>query len=499
MRGVIFLKHKLTAIILLFVMFLTVVSCSDNTSAEETSDNASQVAETSDSLYTTDLPACDFNGYVFRMVSCTYPNGFSIVTLADSEKQTGDLINDAIYTRNTIIEEDYNIVFEATYADQFFDMTDQFRKSVTSSSDDFDLNMLICRDAFTLAQQDMIVTVDRLPYVDITQPWYVHTINDELSIAGKLFFAYSDDAINLFEWTNLVLFNKKMAQDFNISNLYGMVRDGTWTVDALFLTARSVIADLNGDNVCNDNDRLGIISEYDFYYPAFWIGAGLKTVQKDSDDIPYLAVEDNDSFYTMLTELCSVTEEKGMFFDMFSDKTVTLNKGTGDEQRIAGHTLFANGVSLLHITNVGTLQSMRAMDDDFGILPMPKYTVEQESYHSRTIDGWLYCVPVTNTDLERTSIIMEAMAVGAKNYMVPAYYETALKEKYTRDPDSEEMFDLIYNTRAFDMGDVYWMDAIRNTYVGVLTAGKTDFVSATQKKLASMNKVINDAIEAIKK
>jgi hypothetical protein len=50
------------------------------------------------------------------------------------------------------------------------------------------------------------------------------------------------------------------------------------------------------------------------------------------------------------------------------------------------------------------------------------------------------------------------------------------------------MFNLIYNTHAFDMGDVYWMDAIRNTYVSVLTAGKTDFASATQKKLVSINK-----------
>ena len=487
---------KLAVAVLLLALFLPTASCTESVS-EEKPDSTSQVIETTDSLYTADLPVINYDGYVFRMLSCAYPNGFSIVTLADAEEQTGDIIHDAIYTRNVKIEDEYNIVFEATYANQYYEMTEQFRKSVTSAADDYDLNMLICRDAFLLAQQDMMVTVDSLPYVDISQPWYVHTINDELSIGGKLFFAYSDDAINLFEWTNLVLFNKKMAQDFNISDMYAMVQNSTWTINALFTAARSVIADLNGDNAYDDNDRLGIISEFDFYYPAFWIGAGLKTVQKDSDDIPHLAVENNDSFYTMLTELCNTTEENGMFFDMFNDKTVTLNKGSGDEQRIAGHTLFANGVSLFHITNVGVLQNLRAMDDDFGILPMPKYTEQQENYHSRTIDGWLYCVPVTNTDLERTSIIMEAMAVGAKNYLVPAYYKTALKEKYTRDPNSEEMFDLIYNTRAFDMGDVYWMDAIRNTYVSVLSAGKTDFASATQKKLASMNKVIDDAISSI--
>lgn len=493
------LLTRLTLFILLFALLLTAAACGENAAPEATPKSTEAVSETGSSLYAAELPAADYGGYVFRLLSCAYPNGFSIVTLADAEEQTGDLINDAVYTRNVKIEDEYNIVFEASYADQFFNMTEQFRKSVAASSDDYDLNMLICRDAFSLAQQDMMVTVDRLPYVDITQPWYVHTINSELSIAGKLFFAYSDDAINLFEWTNLVLFNKKTAQDFNLGDFYGMVRSGTWTADALFSAARAVIADLDGDGKYNDNDRLGIISECDFYYPAFWIGAGLRSVRKDADDIPYLAVEESDEFYSVLTDLVGATEEEGMFFNMFYDKPVTLNKGTGDEQRIAGHTLFSNGVSLFHVTNVGTLQNLRAMEDDFGILPMPKKTEEQESYHSRTIDGWLYCVPVTNADLERTSLIMEAMAVGAKNYLVPAYYEQALREKYTRDPDSGEMFDLIYNTRTFDMGDVYWMDPIRNAYVDVLRAGKTDFTSATQKKLKAMNKVIDDAVEAITK
>ncbi len=489
---------KLTSFILLLALLLSSASCGEKAAEEETAQStAAAVTEAEESVYAADLPDADYGGYVFRLLSCAYPNGFSIVTLADAEEQTGDLISDAVYTRNVKIEDEYNIVFRADYAEQFFNMTEQFRKSVAASSDDYDLNMLICRDAFSLAQQDMMVTVDRLPYVDVTQPWYVHTINDEISIAGKLFFAYSDDAINLFEWTNLVLYNKKTAQDFNLGDFYGEVRDGTWTADVLFSAARSVIADLNGDNVLNDADRLGIISESDFYYPAFWVGAGLKTVQKDADDIPHLAVEDSDTFYAMLTGLSEATEQEGMFFDMFSDKTATLNKGTGDEQRIAGHTLFSNGVSLFHITNVGTLQNLRAMEDDFGILPVPKRTEAQESYHSRTIDGWLYCVPVTNADLGRTGLVMEAMAAGAKNYLVPAYYETALREKYTRDPDSAEMFDLIYNTRAFDMGDVYWMDPIRNTYVDVLRAGKTDFASATQKKLAAMTKVIDDAIEAV--
>ena len=496
------MKRIRILIIFSFIIILSFASCSPKEETIETTETYESTAAietvTEQTKYEVSyLPDVSYDGYVFRVLSCAYPNGFSIMTLADAEEQSGEIINDAIYLRNLEIEQEYGITFKADYANEFFNMTQQLKKSVLGGSDDYDLNMLICRDAFSVAQEGMIVPVEDMPYADISQPWYVQTINEALTIGNKLYFAYSDDAINLFEWTNLVLFNKSYADSYSLGDLYELVRSGKWTIEKFFACAKSVVTDLDGDGKYNDLDLLGIISQNDFYYPSFWVSSDLDTVQKDKDDIPFLAVDGNEKFFKLLTDIVNYTTEDGIFFDTFSHTPVSINKGTGDEQRVAGHVLFANGVSLFEVTNVGALQSMREMDNDFGILPIPKYDEAQQNYRSRTIDGWLYCVPMTNSDLERTSVIMEAMAVGAKNIIVPAYYEVALKEKYTRDLDSKEMFELIYNTRAFDMGDVYWMDAIRNVYVPEMIRGNTEFVSITEKRLGSMNKVIADAIEAL--
>lgn len=102
------------------------------------------------------------------------------------------------------------------------------------------------------------------------------------------------------------------------------------------------------------------------------------------------------------------------------------------------------------------------MTDDFGIVPNPKLNEEQDGYHSRVIDGWLYVVPNTNTRLDMTSVILEALAIESRNYVFDAYYEQSLKNRYTNDPNAKEMLDLISSTRTIDLGDTVWQADIRN-------------------------------------
>ena len=64
-------------------------------------------------------------------------------------------------------------------------------------------------------------------------------------------------------------------------------------------------------------------------------------------------------------------------------------------------------------------------------------------------------VPLTVSDVERTSIILEALNAETYKTVVPAYYEIALKVKYARDNESVEMMDMIMESRIFDFGYVY--------------------------------------------
>jgi hypothetical protein len=89
------------------------------------------------------------------------------------------------------------------------------------------------------------------------------------------------------------------------------------------------------------------------------------------------------------------------------------------------------------------------------------------------------------------------MACEARNKIIPAYYESALKNKYSRDPDTAEMLDLVFDTRVYDLGDTIWYDPIRIDYTNVFAKGENTFASATEKNADKYNKIIEKSINAI--
>ena len=184
-----------------------------------------------------------------------------------------------------------------------------------------------------------------------------------------------------------------------------------------------------------------------------------------------------------------------IYFDTFVDKVATYQNQGGDTLRRVSSRQFEDDLGLFYVTFLGTIPTLRAMETDFGILPFPKYDETQEKYYSRVIDGFIRCVPNFTADLERTSIIMEALAVESKNITIPAYFEIALRTKHTRDDESQDMLDIIHANRTMDLGDTFYMVPVRVIYTNELTAKKNNFASAVEKNTNAVKKVLDKANE----
>ncbi len=468
-------------------VLLMLSSCAADAEPTETSAITESVSDESgeDEYYHADyLPERDYDGYVFRVV--TVPEWPTDIT-----EENGDVVNDAYYERNRIIEERYNIEFEESQVPNYTDLTDTFRKSALAVSDDFDLCRLIMRDAFSLAVEGYVAPVSALPYVDPTQDWYVKHVNDELLIDGVLPFAYSDECIQIFEGAICVFFNKNMIADFGLVSPYELVEDGSWTMEKYFEYASSVIADLNNDGQYDIfNDRAGIIDELDYVVPNFWVGAGVKTVEK-VDGIPYF-ISGNEKLYDILEYLSDMLKVDGIIFRDFDAF------GTAESSRPQARRYFATDASLFTMAGFGVSKELRDMQSDFGIVPIPKYDEAQDRYYTRIDDGWLNVPLACATDLERTSIIMEALAVESKNLVIPAIYEDSIKNKCIRDEESLEMLELIMENRVIDLGDTVWYDAVRQVYMGCFYSGSDAFVSAEASNLTKIENTIAEMTEMLK-
>jgi hypothetical protein len=100
--------------------------------------------------------------------------------------------------------------------------------------------------------------------------------------------------------------------------------------------------------------------------------------------------------------------------------------------------------------------TFNSMEDDYGILPCPKYDESQADYKTVAHDMYsLFCVPITCTRTELAGAAAEAMAAESYRTVTPTYFETALKVKYARDEETSQMLDIALNGVTFNFGVVY--------------------------------------------
>lgn len=322
-------------------------------------------------------------------------------------------------------------------------------------------------------------------------------MNEQFSIAGVKVFAYSDECINLFEQTMCILYNKSIVNNSqNLVDPYDLVKAGTWTVDKFLEQARLGTQDIDGYEPINDNDIIGIVGTQDFLYPTFWIGAGLNSVKKNDDGVPSFKTATDEKFITLMDKILEYVKMDGVFFDLWVDTPAVYQyPDPGESARM----IFENDHALYTITVVSDIMQHNKMKSDFGIAPAPKLDETQESYKSRVIDGWLKVVPNTNKDLFTTSLIMEALAVESKNYVYGPYYKQALQGRYTRDDEgkSNEMLDLIFNTRTQDLGDTAWKSSVSTIFMSCFARKSATFASDAARYEDEINYNIKKEVKKI--
>jgi hypothetical protein len=484
-------KKMKKIISLLLCSFLTIsvlVSCNNEEllNNESTDTGTDTDAETDDGLYHDAVPELDFDGYDFRVLIGTYdrPNQDLF-----PEEETGDVLNDTIYARNNNIEDRFNIGFTKTEI-SLFDLLETLRTNVAAGDGAYDYYMQIDRDAFTATSEHLLYPISDLPYVDLTQPYWTQLINQQLTVGNKLYWGVSDEMLSCFEATTLVYFNKKQALDLQLDDFYTLVRDGDWTYDKFFVSAKTAVKDNNGDDKMTVDDNWGILSENDYFYCNMWSGAGILLIEKDSDDIPYFALAENENFTDLVDKYLDTVKGKN------NDGTagVDLNWAKEGSTRI---NAFKSGSSLFSVGVIQEMSQLRDMPDDFGTLPFPKYSEDQEQYYTMVISAFPFVIPITTQHPEIVGAVMEAMACESRNTVIPAYYESSLKVKYSRDTDTAEMLDLIFNTRWYDLANVIDVYKIRATYTGLFLDGSSNIVSTTAKMQKQFDKQIQKAVEGI--
>ena len=361
------------------------------------------------------------------------------------ESQTGDIVDDAVFKKDRMLEEYLGINIELVHESGLWKDRSAFNQKITAahSSGDttYDLinNTLVC--TMPLAQQGMFINVDDLPYTNFDQPWYIRNMLENYGINGKFYGILSDHTLSLYKNMSVVFFNSTIweAEKQDV-NLYDLVRSGDWTLDKFMELTQDMSRDLNGDSAIDmDNDRYAYLSEG--VPNGTWIlGLDIKILDWNKDGM-YI--------YHGMTERIDDAHSRLVSFYNSVPGIDALDTSASTEHIPMKN--FAEGRVAMMTNFIYATENIRNMDDDYGIIPIPKYDKAQENYITAvgTSTSTLF-VPQTQMDLDLVSKFIECAAYFSYTEVSPVYYETALKTKYVDDPNIAEMLDMVRESATID-------------------------------------------------
>ena len=408
----------------------------DSTVTEpDNSDNTADNNTETEIDYTSDLSTERYDGYNYRML--VRKGKINDQYLEDDSE---DLVESATYKRNKEVEDRYGITITVSESNDSNYETDALN-SILAGDDAYDLIFAHSRAAFVYAIQGAAMNFNDISTIHLDKPWWTQDITESCNINGKLYVLDGDISTSGLGATMCLFFNKRIFDELGYDYPYEMVKDGDWTFDEFAYLAKKGGADLNGDGVMDPEvDQYGFRAEQ-WEAPMNILYTGGQKIY-DKDD------EGNLQLTLYSTKTVEIYDE---FFSLMNNASCILfSTATGYK----GSDMFSEGRAMFTDTELRHAQTLRNMDDDFGILPYPKFD-EADNYATATNGGsHLLVIPITVSDVERTGAITEALcAIGSRD-VIPAFYEKSLKTKYARDEESEDMIDIIRSSRIYDIGYV---------------------------------------------
>jgi len=485
------INKKQTLAVLLLAAALLGTSCGGGTTTTaETTGGETEAQTAAETLSPLDqtvagLPEKDYGGYEFTIMDRNSEHTPWHTYDVFAEGENGDAINDAVFQRNRILEELYNIKIkeEGVYVP-----VDNMQKLIIAGDDTIDVFTDGLNALTKLTTGNMLYDYNDISEIQFDQPWWDQQIRTEMSIAGKCFFATGDISIMDNEGTWCILFNKKMIEDYDLDDPYALVKGGTWTIDKMYEMAKAVAADVDGDGKMTGADQFGFLTEvYNVY--ALWVGGDNMIIEKDANDLPVSSMynERSATVYDKVLEMQFDTNVSAVagssVFPAYSDMNVCFTEGRG---------LFDYGAMAL-------ISDFRESDNDFGILPSPKLDMAQETY-CNTFSPYnmtAYAIPASVSDVSRTGTVLEAMAQISAHILTPAYMDVSLKGKFVRDNESEDMIELVLATRSYDIGAIFQWGNSFTIFNGATNKKIGTFASQVEKSKKSLDNAIQKYIDQL--
>ena len=362
--------------------------------------------------------------------------------------------------------------------------------SLQAGADAYDLFCGYSMTGATLAVEGALQDMTEYPILEFDKPWWPESLISKATINDGIYFASGDIAPSFLYMMYLVVFNKDLFTDFHKlqpSDLYDLVYDGTWTIDRLIEYTQGVYLDQDSDSAASEADRYGLVIT-NVPFDSFYTASDLYTVELDQNG------------------------EFKMSADIFSQKTVDLLDkvcnllyASGDAyiKKDTAHFKEGNSLFIIQAASI-TANHLTDVDFTYGVLPMPKYNEDQESYRTAlSFPYTMYMISAAAPDAEAAAATIELLAYQSYLNVTPAIFEESMKLRYADQSDDAFMFDKIREGVVIDIGRLLttqidnmsfkiFRDAVINNSAGSYMSAQKIYEKNFAKKLEAITKKLDN-------
>ncbi len=411
----------------------------------------------------------DYVGRTFTIWTCyytaTHPSEF-VYNEGEDEEIISETVNNAIAERNKKVEDAIGVEIKEIYYKGYDryggDGLNLVRDFVSSADPDIDCIDICLYDCGTLAMEDSLYDLYSLENIKMSNPWWEQYFNESVTIANQLYFTIGDVSLNSKGATPVVFYNMDLVEKLGLEDPFQLAIRGEWTVDKALEYSKAYVVD-SADPVgkMDYNDEFGWAGQYDDMY-AMLYGAGVRILSPGSDGYPTLSLN-NETAISIVDKVITLMSDDSYisgndYFGVSATPMVLLQEAFQE-----GRCIFYSG----GIDNA----SVWDMEDEFGILPVPKFSNEQEEYYS-LINTWTcnaLCIGVNldEDEAEFAAAVLDVMGYyswsGYPDSVVNNYYVKMLKNQKLATENSEYILDLVFGARGCELGSIFQIGKINKS------------------------------------
>lgn len=365
--------------------------------------------------------------------------------------ESGDVIDDAIFSRNNDVENRLGITLDFVQepGSGSSKMTTWMARAENDwmADNEYDIYAGYCISLPQMTLKGMTANLLEYDSFSVEKPWWPEALTTECTINDKLYYCSGDISTNLLWMMTGTFYNKDLYEKYYSGQKtpMDMVEDNEWTMEKLFSLTKDIYED-DGNSKKDEGDTFGYVL-YEVNINSFQTAAGIITLERDEDK--GLRISD-----AWVSQRCAdVCDFVGTLIK--SEGVIHSNSSSIRNIFYEERALFITDRTYI-VAGKDTGDTNKKVEFSYGVVPQPKYSADQENFKNYVgLAYTMYGVNSQSDDIEAAVTTLEAMGSANHRTVTPAVFEVAMKVRYNDDPQAARIYDILRENVSFDIGQLY--------------------------------------------